>query len=83
MLLAALGILLLRYRKPRVLSRLSSPPAEFSAGPPFMTEGEFTVLRGQRLDTGVSGGTPVVYREAGPTAAPSQGSLASRFTEHL
>ena len=52
-----------------------------------MTErGGFTVLRGQRLDTGISGGTPVVYRETGPTAGPSEVSRtvsASRFTEHL
>ena len=85
-LLAALGLLLFTYRRRRLVSRLSSGPEEFAAGPQFTTERGFTVLSGQRLDTGVSGGTPVVYREGEPTAVPSEMSrnvIASRFTEHL
>jgi len=56
-----------------------------------MSEQGFTVISGQRLDTGLSGATPVVMRRP-PGAAAAEvihgGSGpgprgSSRFTEHL
>src|SRR6202035_144669 len=56
-LLAALGVLLLTFRRRRrPTSTLLAPGWEGSQGP-FMTEAGFTVLSGQRLDDGTSGGT--------------------------
>jgi len=90
-LLAALGVLLLavRRRRTRPTSELLGSEGEGR----FMTEGDFTVLSGQRLGTGVSGRTPVVYRDGEsptsrttvtpPTAARTRAAGMSRFMEDL
>ena len=89
-LLAALGMLLFLYRRKLTLTRLASGPPYLGgsqAEPQLMTERGFTVLSGQRLDTGVSGGTPIVYRQpgaqTGDTISRNVSATPSRFTEHL
>jgi len=89
-LLTALGMLLFLYRRRLTLSRLASGPAYVGGSegePQLMTERGFTVLSGQRLDTGVSGGTPIVYRQPGAQTGDTRGrsvsATPSRFTEHL
>src|SRR5277367_2550851 len=82
-LLAALGVILFTLRRRRTISRIPS-----SARAPMSGRG-FQVVSGQRLDTGISGATPVVFREPGRPGPRSQAAIsrrattASRFTEHL
>jgi hypothetical protein len=68
------------------LTRLEAT-AGFQAGP--MREKGFRVVSGQRMDTGVSGGTPVVFRGLGGVGGmtseslDSRGGAESRFREHI
>jgi hypothetical protein len=90
-ILAAVGVALLAARR----RRTRPSPGLVEDDGPFITQGGFTVLSGQRLDTGLSGGTPVVYRGGAPLAmvetpiTPAGGAGRgvgggpSRFTEHL